>query len=622
MANSLGALVVSLGLDSAEFTRGMTKAEYEANRALGRIKQEAADMGKIIALAAVAAGAAAIKMGADFISAAADLDDLAEKTGASVEELSKLAQQARISGADMGTIEMGLIRLGKALNENDEEAKKATKALEALGLKAADLKGLDTAEALKIVAAEMNKYGDSSGKTALALDLFGKSGAQLLPILKDMANDGELAGTVTAKQAAEAEELGKSYRRLINDARNIGQAFALDLVPWLQKMIEQFTEGTRVAGGFWNAIRLFGFSTITTGNAPEKIRDIGDAISELQGKRERFIAQGREGWTKTIDAQIEDLKKQQEYAKILTRQIDPGRGWDEDAPMAARPMVYKPSATTAKAVRAVKDDSDKLAREAERALQAQLAVNSRLHSADVKAFQDYRDQIKKIADEMKEREYFENIFGKEATEGMSIGDLKAKLQSTIDGAQALKDEWDRAGLAAGGFDETGKKIIDTLDKATDSGKAFGQHMSSALEDLIFKGDKSISVMKLLEAAALDVGKALFRENVTNPLSKAGAGLFDQLFKGGLGSMFGGGTPAYDMSFATGTDYVPRTGFALVHKGERITPAGQNGGGAVNIYITNDNRGADVGAVARMEMANAQLRRDIVPIVRNAQRRTV
>ena len=37
-------------------------------------------------------------------------------------------------------------------------------------------------------------------------------------------------------------------------------------------------------------------------------------------------------------------------------------------------------------------------------------------------------------------------------------------------------------------------------------------------------------------------------------------------------------------FANGTDYVPRTGLALIHQGEKIIPAAQNNGGGVTVNV--------------------------------------
>ena len=74
--------------------------------------------------------------------------------------------------------------------------------------------------------------------------------------------------------------------------------------------------------------------------------------------------------------------------------------------------------------------------------------------------------------------------------------------------------------------------------------------------------------------------------------------------GKLGGLFAQSSPM-DLSgfgvpeYATGTDYVPRTGLALVHQGERITPAGQNNGGPTivqNIQVGGNVTQADIPAI--------------------------
>ena len=82
------------------------------------------------------------------IKFAASLDDMAERTGASVESLSALAKVAKVGGHDLGIVETAAIRLSKAMAGADDEAKGAGHAFEYLGLKADDLGKLQTGDAL------------------------------------------------------------------------------------------------------------------------------------------------------------------------------------------------------------------------------------------------------------------------------------------------------------------------------------------------------------------------------------------------------------------------------------------------------------------------------------------
>jgi hypothetical protein len=256
------------------------------------------------------------------IDAAAGLDDIAEKTGAAVEELSKLEQVARIGGHSMEIAGSALIRLSKALHGSDEEAKGAGKALAALGLSADALRGKDTAEALRIVAVELNKYADGSGKSALALDLLGKSGAQALPFLKDLATEQGISARVTAEQAAAAEDFQKSLKRLGNELHGVTQALAVVAVPALNDWLAANREALRIGGSMTEMLRLFVFNleAMTT----EKP---GEQIKRLTGELERLKAAMAGPWWKqsgidiwTGAQKLEDIPKQVEFLKFLQRQ--------------------------------------------------------------------------------------------------------------------------------------------------------------------------------------------------------------------------------------------------------------------------------------------------------------
>ena len=62
---------------------------------------------------------------------AAALDDMAERTGASVENLSALSGVAKLGGHDLELVEASVIKLNKALHGSDDESKGAAKAIAA-----------------------------------------------------------------------------------------------------------------------------------------------------------------------------------------------------------------------------------------------------------------------------------------------------------------------------------------------------------------------------------------------------------------------------------------------------------------------------------------------------------
>jgi hypothetical protein len=148
-----------------------------------------------------------------FASMGDSLDKMSARTGVSVEALSELALAAELSGADLETLEIGLRKMQKAITEAAGGSKSANAALAQLGLSVQDLVNLSPEQQFLLIADRISKIEDPTRRAALAMEIFGKSGTRLLPLIQDGAKGiealreearrlGLTVSTQTAKDAA------------------------------------------------------------------------------------------------------------------------------------------------------------------------------------------------------------------------------------------------------------------------------------------------------------------------------------------------------------------------------------------------------------------------------------
>ncbi|NML62271.1 DUF4214 domain-containing protein [Massilia sp. RP-1-19] len=215
--SALGSLVVKLALEYAEYTKGLEKSDQASLKFAKNAQRHFDEAGKATTdflsnVAKSAAGAVAAFFTVDAmigqlkssIDTLANLDDMAQKTGSSVENLSRLQKVASAFSQDFGVVDASISRLAKGMATADDESNKVHKALTALSVSSKDVAGKlrDPSEVLVDVAKSLQGYGDDAGKAALLNDLLGKSGADLIPYLNDVAeNVDKFAGV--SKEAAE-----------------------------------------------------------------------------------------------------------------------------------------------------------------------------------------------------------------------------------------------------------------------------------------------------------------------------------------------------------------------------------------------------------------------------------
>jgi hypothetical protein len=222
--------------------KGIQKAGEQANSALGGIGNILGSVtGGVLALGAglSAAGVAAFAKSA--IDAADNLRDMSQRTGVSVEMLSRFEKAAAMGGTSIEVVSKNMERLSKGLYSVNESGGKVGPALERLGLSATDSAGkLKNADQVLLeIADKFQKMPDGVEKTALAIQLFGKAGAEIIPMLNEgrQAIEG-LGATMTTDFADKADAFNDSLAATQIVFGQIGMAIADQLLPYLSSAVD------------------------------------------------------------------------------------------------------------------------------------------------------------------------------------------------------------------------------------------------------------------------------------------------------------------------------------------------------------------------------------------------
>ena len=296
----IGSLVIKLAADTAEF-------QADLGRSARLLDKHASDMkASLQQVAGVARTAFAVVIGTTSVAALRDfvtqtletsaaLQGLAEQTGASATALSGFAPVATISGTAMDAIGGSLAKLSKGLAGVDDETAGATKALQFLGIRAKDASGnlRDPAEVMNDVALKLSEFEDGAGKTALAMELFGKSGASMLPFLKDLAENQDLNIRLTAQQIEEADNASKALARMKAETGFVAQTLVTAAIPSMTVLAQELKQvlfGTQDAVGGIQRLRTDGSLTTWAQNTAyaiavviDALRGIGQTIKSVSG---------------------------------------------------------------------------------------------------------------------------------------------------------------------------------------------------------------------------------------------------------------------------------------------------------------------------------------------------
>lgn len=187
------------------------------------------------------------------IDLADNLRDVSQRTGASVEMLGKFKVAADLSGSSIEGVAKGLTFLNKNMVAAATGTEAAARAFDVVGvsikgsngeLRNADQVFLDVADKFAMMA-------DGPEKAALAIKIFGKAGAELIPILnlgsKEIERFGLGIGSNFANQAdAFNDRLGLMKAQMTVLSVQVGSA----LLPALNLLLDAVLKGIQLFGRF------------------------------------------------------------------------------------------------------------------------------------------------------------------------------------------------------------------------------------------------------------------------------------------------------------------------------------------------------------------------------------
>jgi hypothetical protein len=484
------------------------------------------------------------------------LRDLSFATGATVEQLGFLDYAAKQAGTSVEQISTSVARFQKNLAEvASGDNKRATEAIEALGLSADELRRRDLVGQLSAIGEALAGIEDPAQRARLGQDLLGRSFKDLAPLLLDTAGNFEQLANeylslrpLTAEQAKKFDELNDSIGRMDRAWDGLATTLLGSVAPAFTRVFEAMSglgsASPEVLRERAAALReqikeveadIVRESAVAGQPFGRDLGDLGLSAAPIDELRERLAAL-RADLGATVRAELELLTLRQKFGAAPP---ETGEGLGGAGGGSASDELTRRQEREAQAIRQLE-----LRRIAEQDVTEAARIRYELEEG---AYRDFgpraRERLEQLARELDlERERVEiekeSAEVREVMRGMER-DRRANAErsrqavleerrQTIESLRTPEEEYSdevRRLLSLDLDDENLHRGIerarqaledahDQTGKTSAAVRELGLTFSSAFEDAVIEGRNLSSV---LEGLGQDIARILLRRNVTEPL---------------------------------------------------------------------------------------------------------
>jgi hypothetical protein len=399
-ATELGSLIwrflgdtTSVDKAGEKVAKDMTKLEKDTKKRAEAIAKSVVKIGAAFSAAALGV-AYSVKRSIDEMD---KLGKTAQKIGFPVEELSAWRYAAELSDVSVESLSTSLNILNRNLGDvaaNGTSA--AANAFNALGITVTQADGTlrATGDLLLDVADKFQSYEDGANKSAIAMAIFGRSGAELIPLLnegssairKQMEEARKLGVTFSEDAAKKANEFNDSITKLTERLKGWAISIANEVLPTMNEFLDKLDRAINL-GPNW-------FLAFIPGDESQK--RMAESVGRISNMMDRLIDKSQQL------PSFDDLMR--------SRGGDQGLGSWEAKTTAEAPSVADQAAVDAEALRAgaaagehySKVLSDTLANSSLSAVDKLKALDDAVRRGTI-GFYDYGEAVKSVGDENKQQ---------------------------------------------------------------------------------------------------------------------------------------------------------------------------------------------------------------------------
>ncbi len=325
-------IAVRITADTRGLIAGVTKAELT----LGNLRKTAVAGTAVLAKFAAAGVATAAGALATLYAKTAPMIDasakLADRLNMSTQALGGMQLQARMSGVSADMLTGALDRMSVTIGKATANGGALAKSFKDIGLDVSKLSGMSADEQFKKIADAISGLKTASAQAAAAQEIFGRSGVQMLNMLREGSaaineaqKRAEAYGTALSRvDAAKVERANDAWDESQEAMQGVANRITVKLAPIVEAL----------SGGFANAaLESKGFSSTIDQVFNKAVKVIGFFADVVQGLRVAFkgvelgiftletvvfevfhgatvvIAKSLEGWLGLFDVAIDKINK-------------------------------------------------------------------------------------------------------------------------------------------------------------------------------------------------------------------------------------------------------------------------------------------------------------------------